>query len=84
MVGPPSEVLNCFDAMKLRIQWSAAESPALSVELFIRVVAPRNRHVRCSPEQCRRGRLRGEQNLCFSKGRLGPGARRLWPKEECG
>ena len=33
MVGPPSEAVNCFGAMKLRIQWPVAESPPVRVRI---------------------------------------------------
>jgi hypothetical protein len=34
MVGPPFEELNCFGAMKLRIQWRMAESSPARVRIF--------------------------------------------------
>ena len=58
MVGPPSEELNCFGAMKLRIQRPAAERLALPVRLFIRVGSPRIRQVYCCSGQFKACRLR--------------------------
>jgi hypothetical protein len=34
VVGPPSEVLNCFGAMEFRIQWLEVKSPFLRVGVF--------------------------------------------------
>lgn len=35
VVGPPSELLNCFAAVKLRIQWPGAASPAARAGRFL-------------------------------------------------
>jgi hypothetical protein len=77
VVGPPSEELNCFDAMKLRMRWSAAESPPPQLEFIAHVSSTRIRHVHCQPLQFKTCRLRDEQNCwCFAY-LLQPTARQL-------
>ncbi len=72
MVGPPSEELNCFDAMKLRIQWLGAESPPLRVVVFNHGSSPRIRQVRWLPGQFKPCRLRNEQKDWFTTCRVRP------------
>jgi len=76
MVGPPSEVPNCFGAMKFRIQWPEAESPPLRVGIFNRWGSARIREVHWLPEQFKPCHLRHEQNHWSSTCRLQPAARR--------
>ena len=76
MVGPPSEGLNCFGAMKLRIQWPEAGEPLLRVRIFRRLLSHRIRQLDLLPRQFKRCRLRDEQNRWSSTYRLQPAARR--------
>ena len=70
MVGPPSEQLNCFGAMKLRIQWPAMEGPSLPARFFIRVVSRHVRRPHCLPGEFEPIGLSNEQNHRFSTGRV--------------
>lgn len=46
MVGPPSEVVVCFGAMELWIQWLRMESPPLRVGIINLKEAPAERGVK--------------------------------------
>ncbi len=77
MVGPPSEELNCFGAMKLRIQWPEAESPPLRVRIPHRWGSGGIRQEHWLPGRFKPCRLCDEQNHWSATCRLQPVAR--WP-----
>lgn len=67
MVGPPSEELNCFDAMKLWMQSSVAEGTPLQGRLFTRISLIRIRLVGLPSQQSKPCRLHDEQeDRCYT------------------